>query len=130
MAELADALDSGSSRGSSVKVQVLLPAPNKWRYAIACRSFDLISIIGTYTLFLTIIHFYGTINQQKHFRGENLKKRKKILIALVIILASIVVLCLILLSNAILIRMPSSYICKQLEKMCLLEQRRKKLSNL
>ena len=28
MAELADALDSGSSRGSSVKVQVLLPAPN------------------------------------------------------------------------------------------------------
>ena len=27
MAELADALDSGSSRGSSVKVQVLLPAP-------------------------------------------------------------------------------------------------------
>ena len=37
MAELADALDSGSSRGFSVKVQVLLPAPNKWRYAIACR---------------------------------------------------------------------------------------------
>ena len=29
MAELADALDSGSSRGSSVKVQVLLPAPQK-----------------------------------------------------------------------------------------------------
>ena len=45
-----------------------------------------------------------------------MKKRKKILIALVIILASIVVLYLILFSNAILIRMPSSYICKQLEK--------------
>ena len=30
MAELADALDSGSSRGSSVKVQVLLPAPNQY----------------------------------------------------------------------------------------------------
>ena len=29
MAELADALDSGSSRGFSVKVQVLLPAPPK-----------------------------------------------------------------------------------------------------
>ena len=27
MAELADALDSGSSRDSSVQVQVLLPAP-------------------------------------------------------------------------------------------------------
>ena len=29
MAELADALDSGSSRCTSVKVQVLLPAPSK-----------------------------------------------------------------------------------------------------
>ena len=28
MAELADALDSGSNRGCSVQVQVLLPAPN------------------------------------------------------------------------------------------------------
>ena len=28
MAELADALDSGSSEGSLIQVQVLLPAPN------------------------------------------------------------------------------------------------------
>ena len=28
MAELADALDSGSSEGNFMKVQVLLPAPN------------------------------------------------------------------------------------------------------
>ena len=30
MAELADALDSGSSRSNPVEVQVLLPAPNKF----------------------------------------------------------------------------------------------------
>ena len=29
MAELADALDSGSSEGSLIQVQVLLPAPRK-----------------------------------------------------------------------------------------------------
>ena len=32
MAELVDALDSGSSEGSFMKVQVLLPAPKSRRY--------------------------------------------------------------------------------------------------
>ena len=38
MAELADALDSGSSEGNFVKVQVLLPAP------LLDTSFDTVSI--------------------------------------------------------------------------------------
>ncbi len=43
MAELADALDSGSSRGSSVKVQVLLPAYTKSKSELgtAMESSDL-----------------------------------------------------------------------------------------
>ena len=40
MAELADALDSGSSRSDSVEVQVLLPAPKIDRF----RPVDFLSI--------------------------------------------------------------------------------------
>lgn len=38
MAELADALDSGSSEGNFMKVQVLLPAPKR-KVALAAFSF-------------------------------------------------------------------------------------------
>ena len=45
MAELADALDSGSSRGSSVKVQVLLPAPSRgYKKDIARGNPDFIGV--------------------------------------------------------------------------------------
>ena len=46
MAELADALDSGSSRGSSVKVQVLLPAPLKALKTLRFRGFSLSKFVG------------------------------------------------------------------------------------
>ena len=39
MAELADALDSGSSESNFMEVQVLLPAPKKIGKLFACRSF-------------------------------------------------------------------------------------------
>ena len=46
MAELADALDSGSSRGSSVKVQVLLPAPLEALKTLRFRGFSLLIFLG------------------------------------------------------------------------------------
>ena len=53
MAELADALDSGSSRGSSVKVQVLLPAPLKALKTLRFRGFSLLK--STRLLIVTIL---------------------------------------------------------------------------
>ena len=63
MAELADALDSGSSRGSSVKVQVLLPAPLKALKTLRFRGFSLLNFLGrhvtnVYLYYNTILDFF------------------------------------------------------------------------
>ena len=54
MAESADALDSGSSRGNSVQVQVLLPAPSKKGHLV-CPFFDVfLSIAGLERLVVNV----------------------------------------------------------------------------
>ena len=46
MAELADALDSGSSLCKEVQVQVLLPAPSKALKTLRFRGFSLSKFVG------------------------------------------------------------------------------------
>ena len=53
MAELADALDSGSSRGNSVEVQVLLSAPSRgYKKDIARENPDKIGVFTGYIFFI------------------------------------------------------------------------------
>ena len=66
MAELADALDSGSSRGSSVKVQVLLPAPLKALKTLHFRGFSLLNFVGRHVttaheLMLRVCHCFSLL---------------------------------------------------------------------
>ena len=46
MAELADALDSGSSEGNFMQVQVLLPAPKNPEY-VSVRDFYLLHLTSS-----------------------------------------------------------------------------------
>lgn len=59
MAESADALDSGSSRGNSVEVQVLLSAPNNGNTFAYYRYFLYFSVQSKqiHTFFLQLFSF-------------------------------------------------------------------------
>ena len=78
MAELADALDSGSSRGSSVKVQVLLPAPQKALKTLRFQGFLLFfcrchtAVEGTHDLWQCVCLF--------SVRGEGFRGKGAVLI--------------------------------------------------
>ena len=58
MAELADALDSGSSGGDFVEVQILLPAPNNRspnRYG--SDFFVFTEVVSSIDIYITLVHF-------------------------------------------------------------------------
>ena len=55
MAELADALDSGSSESNFMEVQVLLPAPKKT---------DEFSLVGLFTYFLPLCEYIDNLKSR------------------------------------------------------------------
>ena len=72
MAESADALDSGSSRGNSVEVQVLLSAP-KFEFLLSGTIKPFLGI--RFLLFVTIFHLIKSrfLRHSNESSNENLK---------------------------------------------------------
>ena len=71
MAELADALDSGSSEGNFVKVQVLLPAPSKDTIEIWTLKF------GVNGVFIIKSSIYAAFRGRIFFLSAGLKTEKR-----------------------------------------------------
>ena len=71
MAELADALDSGSSGGDFVKVQVLSSAPSKgYKKDIATENLDFIKVFSVFIgeILLFVLHV-----QKRYFSQHRLE---------------------------------------------------------